>query len=74
MIRKFYTISNATAPKLGPDSPQKPETPGIRALGISWNPAAQTITLELYGEEVDVDAAAAVLGVFFGGTPVEVAK
>ena len=76
MIRKFYTISNVTEPKLlhGPDVPQRPETPGIKTLGVSWEPAKKTITLELYGEEADVEAAAVILGTFFGGVAVEKAK
>ena len=73
MIRKFYTIDNVAEPKLlhGPDGPQKPETPGIKTMGVSWEPAKKMITLELYGEEADVAAAVATLGTFFGGTPVE---
>ena len=73
MIRKFYTIKDATEPKLlrGPGADPKPETPGIKTMGVSWEPAKKMITLELYGEEADVAAAVATLGTFFGGTPVE---
>ena len=76
MIRKFFTIANATEPKpaLGSTGPQMPMTPGISTTGVSWSPATKTITLELYGEEAAVAAAVLALGTFFGGEPVEVAR